>query len=493
MIRFIFITMLLLAAGGFSAEAGSIRMSQMYSDGMVLQRDVPLVIKGQAAPGEKITVRLEGPFKAMHESTKASSDGLWEVKFPPLKAAVGLTLTIEGKSESIVYEDVAAGDVWVCSGQSNMFFRVFEGLENGDTPADPKLRLFNMRPKLYVNDERWSDEDMAATQALDFYHPTSWQACDGENMRDFSAVGYHFGKMLRDSLDVPVGLICNAIGGSPAEAWIPESALKAGYPEVLDPWFDNRILNQWCIEMGKKNLGYPETGAVRHPYAPCYLFDTAIASMEQFPVKGVIWYQGESNDYDIRQHEKLFPLLVESWREYWGNPEMPFHFVQLSSLNRPHWPAFRDSQRKLAESIPHCEMAVSSDKGDSLDIHPRYKKPVGERLARQALYHDYGMDVTPCGPVLKESVWKGSQIVLSFDFADGLKTSDGQPLRCFEVAGYDEVFVAAEAEIKDGKVILTAPVQSPMYVRYAWQAFTRANLVNGEDLPASTFRATISR
>ena len=494
MIRFLLLTMLLLAAGGYTADAGSIRMSQMYSDGMVLQRDVPLVIKGQAAPGEAVSVKLEGPFKTMKKSAKASSDGLWEVAFSPLKAGTGLTLTIEGRNERIVYEDVAAGDVWVCSGQSNMFFRVFEGLEIGETPADSGLRLYNMRPRYYVNDERWSDEAIANTQNMDFYHPTSWVVCDGENMRDFSAVGYHFGAMLRESLDVPIGLVCNAIGGAPAEAWIPESALKSEYTEVLAPWFDNKILNGWCIDMGKKNLGYPETGATKHPYAPCYLFDAAIAPMEQFPVKGVVWYQGESNDYDIAQHEKLFPILVESWREYWSNPEMPFHFVQLSSLNRHHWPAFRDSQRKLAEQIPHCEMAVSSDLGDSLDIHPRYKRPVGERLARQALHHDYGMsDVTPCGPVLKEAMWKGEQIELVFDYADGLKTSDGQALRCFEVAGYDEVFVAVEAVIKDGKVFLSAPMQSPMYVRYAWQAFTRANLVNGEGLPASTFKATIAR
>jgi sialate O-acetylesterase len=139
-------------------------------------------------------------------------------------------------------------------------------------------------------------------------------------------------------------------------------------------------------------------------------------------------------------------------------------------------------------------MAVSSDLGDSLDIHPRYKRPVGERLARQALHHDYGMtDVTPCGPVLKEAMWKGEKIVLTFDYADGLKTSDGQALRCFEVAGYDEAFVTVEAVIEDGKVVLSVPMQSPMYVRYTWQPFTRANLVNGEGLPCSTFQATISR
>ena len=490
--RFIVMAMFLLMAGACKEDCHLV-MSHMYSDGMVLQRDVPLVINGKASAGKKVTLELEGPFRTIRRKAKASQDGIWEVKMPPLKAATGLTLTIKCNDETLVYEDVAAGDVWVCSGQSNMFFRVFEGVDIGETPADPDLRLYNMKPRLYVNNERWPDEGIAATQALDFYHPTSWQACDGENMRDFSAVGYHFGKMLRDSLDVPVGLICNAIGGSPAEAWIDRTALEAGYPEILDDWFDNGLLNQWCREMGMVNLGYPETGATRHPFEPCYLFESAIAPMGDFPVKGVIWYQGESNDYDIPMHERLFCLLVDSWRDNWNNPDMPFHFVQLSSLDRPSWPAFRDSQRKLAEMIPHCEMAVSSDLGDSLDIHPRQKRPVGERLARLALHHDYGTDIVPCGPVLKEAVWNGEETVLSFDFADGLKTSDAQDLRCFEMASEDEKFVPAEAVIRDGKVVLTSEIRSPRYVRYAWQPFTRANLVNGDDLPASTFCAPVSR
>lgn len=490
--RFIIMAMLLLMAGACKEDC-HLAMSHMYSDGMVLQRDVPLVINGKASAGKKVTLELEGPFRTIRRKAKASQDGIWEVKMPPLKASTGLILTIKCKDETLVYEDVAAGDVWVCSGQSNMFFRVFEGVDIGETPADPDLRLYNMKPRLYVNNERWPDEGIAATQALDFYHPTSWQACDGENMRDFSAVGYHFGKMLRDSLDVPVGLICNAIGGSPAEAWIERTALEAGYPEILDDWFDNGLLNQWCREMGMVNLGYPETGATRHPFEPCYLFESAIAPMGDFPVKGVIWYQGESNDYDIPMHERLFGLLVDSWRDNWNNPDMPFHFVQLSSLDRPSWPAFRDSQRKLAEQIPHCEMAVSSDLGDSLDIHPRQKRPVGERLARLALHHDYGTDIVPCGPVLKEAVWNGEETVLSFDFADGLKTSDAQDLRCFEMASEDEKFVPAEAVIRDGKVVLTSEIRSPRYVRYAWQPFTRANLVNGDDLPASTFCAPVSR
>ena len=475
-------------------QNSGLQMSQMYTDGMVLQRNIPLVIKGNANPEERVGVKLEGPFRTKCKRAKADADGKWEVKFSPLEAAVGIKLTIQGEGKSLVYENVAAGEVWVCSGQSNMFFRVWEGVDNGEINADPDLRLFNMKPRFYVNDVRWPDADVEMTQNMNFYHPSQWEPCDTENVRAFTAVGYHFGRMLREYLGVPVGLICNAIGGSPTEAWVDAETLAAEYPEILEDWFNNKLLNQWCIEMGKINLGYPESGAAKHPFAPAYLFDSAIASMEHYPIKGVVWYQGESNDYNIPMHEKLFGLLVQGWRKYWGNDQMPFHFVQLSGLaERANWPDFRDSQRMLAEAIENCEMAVSSDVGDPLDIHPRQKKPVGERLARLALKYDYGVDIVPCGPVLKEAVYADGKVVLDFEFADGLATSDSQPVRCFELAGEDQVYVAAEAAIGDGKVVLTSEIAEPMYVRYAWQPYTTANLVNGEGVPASTFKAEIAR
>ena len=475
-------------------QNSGLQMSQMYTDGMVLQRNIPLVIKGNANPEERVGVKLEGPFRTKCKRAKADADGKWEVKFSPLEAAVGIKLTILGEGKSLVYENVAAGEVWVCSGQSNMFFRVWEGVDNGEINADPDLRLFNMKPRFYVNDVRWPDADIEMTQNMNFYHPSQWEPCDTENVRAFTAVGYHFGRMLREYLGVPVGLICNAIGGSPTEAWVDAETLAAEYPEILEDWFNNKLLNQWCIEMGKINLGYPESGAAKHPFAPAYLFESAIASMEQYPVKGVVWYQGESNDYNIPMHEKLFGLLVQGWRKYWGNDQMPFHFVQLSGLaERTNWPDFRDSQRMLAEAIENCEMAVSSDVGDPLDIHPRQKRPVGERLARLALKYDYGVDIVPCGPVLKEAVYADGKVVLDFEFADGLATSDSQPVRCFELAGEDQVYVAAEAAIGDGKVVLTSEIAEPKYVRYAWQPYTTANLVNGEGVPASTFKAEIAR
>ena len=475
-------------------QNSGLQMSQMYTDGMVLQRNIPLVITGNANPEERVGVKLEGPFRTKCKRAKADADGKWEVKFSPLEAAVGIKLTILGEGKSLVYENVAAGEVWVCSGQSNMFFRVWEGVDNGEINADADLRLFNMKPRFYVNDVRWPDADVEMTQNMEFYHPAQWEPCDTENVRAFTAVGYHFGRMLREYLGVPVGLICNAIGGSPTEAWVDAETLAAEYPEILEDWFNNKLLNQWCIEMGKINLGYPESGAAKHPFAPAYLFDSAIASMEQYPVKGVVWYQGESNDYNIPMHEKLFGLLVQGWRKYWGNYQMPFHFVQLSGLaERTNWPDFRDSQRMLAEAIENCEMAVSSDVGDPLDIHPRQKRPVGERLARLALKYDYGVDIVPCGPVLKEAVYADGKVVLDFEFADGLATSDSQPVRCFELAGEDQVYVAAEAAIGDGKVVLTSEIAEPKYVRYAWQPYTTANLVNGEGVPASTFKAEIAR
>ena len=476
------------------AQESGLKMSRMYSDGMVLQRDIPLVIKGYANPGERVNVTLEGPFRTKSKKAKASSEGVWAVKLPALKAGVGLKLTVEAEGKTLVYDNVAAGEVWLCSGQSNMYFRVWESAESAEAVADNDLRLYNMEIPFHLSMVEWSDEHVDLARNMDFYRPAQWQACDGENVRGFSAVAYNFGKMLREQLGVPVGLICNAIGGSPTEAWISRKDLEESYPEVLEDWFNNPMVNQWCVEMCKINLGYPENNFANHPFAPACLFETGVATMEQFPIKGVIWYQGESNDFDIPMHEKLFGLLVDGWRRNWNNEELPFHFVQLAGLHdRYNWPEFRDSQRKMAEAIPYCDMAVSSDVADSLDIHPRQKKPVGERLARLALRYDYGFDIVPCGPSIRRAVVEGDDVILEFDFAEGLKASDSQVLRCFEVAGADGAFVTAVAAIADDKVVLSSDVESPEYVRYAWQQYTSANLVNGEDLPASTFFITISK
>lgn len=471
---------------------GGLKMSPLYCDHMVLQRDVPLAIRGTADAGKEVKLKLEGPFRTIKAKTKASKTGKWEIALEPLKAATGMTLTIESDGRKLVYGDVAAGEVWVCSGQSNMEFHLDWSSDAGEVLPDSNLRIFDMKPRWFTKDTTWTDQAIAAIRNLEYYKPAAWKACDGKNVQDFSAVGYHFGKMLRDSLDVPVGLICNAIGGSPTGAWIDRTTLETEFPAILNHWLKNDFIQKWVRERAATNIGYPKSGMIRHPYEPCYLFETGIATLDRFPVKGAVWYQGESNAHNMEVHERLFNLLVKSWRAYWDNPEMPFHFVQLSSIDRPSWTWFRDSQRRLAKSIPHCRMAVSSDLGDSLDVHPKMKKPIGERLGRIALHEEYGFNIVPSGPLFSKATAGKDKVIVEFEWSEGLETSDGAPLRCFEAAGKDGVFHNVEATIEGDKVILNTKGMTPCYVRYAWQPFTRANLVNGAGLPASTFRAAVS-
>ncbi len=486
----------ILASTVYSAitgDYGGLQMPEIYSDGMVLQRNMPVTVSGTADAGAEVSLKLEGPFRTVRMKTVTPSSGKWSMVLKPLEAARDLRLTIESKGKRLEYKDLAAGEVWLCSGQSNMAFMLCESDDAGEIQADPDLRIFNMKPKWETKNETWDSEAIRSVQMLDYYNNAGWEKCDGENVRGFSAVGYHFGRMLRDSLEVPIGLICNAVGGSATESWIDRSTLELYLPAILNDWMNNDFIQKWVRERAAFNIGYPESGAIRHPYEPCYLFETGIAPLDRFPIKGVIWYQGESNAHNVEAHEMLFSLLTESWRSNWNNPDMPFHFVQLSSLDRPSWTWFRDSQRRLSERIPHSGMAVCSDIGDSLDVHPRIKKPVGERLARIALCEDYGFDMVPSGPLFSKAEVSDGQITVEFLYSEGLHTSDGKAVICFEIAGKDGIFHPADAVIENDRIIIDPKGMTPYHVRYGWQPFTRANLVNGAGLPASTFRSEIAR
>ena len=465
---------------------GGLKMPVTYGNGMVLQRGKPILISGTANVGDEVVVKL-GKDKA---KTVTPLSGRWKVTLKPLKATTGLTLTISTKTTELVYTDVAVGDVWLCSGQSNMAFMVKEMKDSTALTGcdDKNLRFFDMKAKWNTNNRKWSDSAIESVQKLQYYDVKGWQECNEESAHRFSAVGYFFGKMLRDSLDVPIGLICNAIGGSTTESWIDRQTLETEIPSIYKDWLNNDYIQDWARKRAAKNIGAPQSGATRHPYEPSYLFESGVLQLECFPIKGVIWYQGESNAHNVELHENLFQLLIKSWRTHWNQPELPFYFVQLSGINRPSWPHFRDSQRRLAESIPFTGMAVSSDVGDSLDVHPKNKRPVGERLAKVALHNTYGFSIEYSGPTLRNMEVKGKKVVLGFDHAEGLTTSDGKDVIGFEVAGEDKVYYEASAEIKNDKVILKVNADViPKYIRYAWKPFTRANLINGDGLPASTF------
>lgn len=477
-----------------TGDYGGLKMPPVYTDGMVLQRNVPLHIKGTANAGDNITISL-GDKKT---NTVANNRGEWNVILPPFKESTGLAMTISDGNKILRYEDVAIGEVWIASGQSNMAFPL-EQTESFSQDSlmltDPLLRLFNMLPSVEVELREWTADEKERMDNLDYYKPAKWENSTPETAKDFSGVAWYFGKMLRDSLNIPVGIIHNAIGGSPTEAWIDIETLEHQMPELLIDWRNSEFIQPWVKERGIMSTGMKDgiPNGHRHSFEPSYLYATGIRPLEAYPIAGVIWYQGESNDHNIQLHEKLFPMMQESWRNAWEKPDLPFLYVQLSSVVRPSWPSFRDSQRKMAKTLPDVAMVVSSDKGDSLDIHPKNKKIIGERLGRQALNRIYNMThVTPQGPeIINAELVAPGTLLLSFDYADGLTTSDGFPPRTFEIAEFMDMYSDPDSVeiLPDNKIrIVSSKLLKPRFIRYGWQPVTRANLVNQDGLPASTFK-----
>ena len=477
-------------------DFGGLSLPAIYSDNMVIQRGKPFVVKGTANTGDEVTVKL-GKKKI---KARANERGEWKTAFEPMLAdGKNYTMSVECGKQKVTYRNIVVGEVWLCSGQSNMAFMVKETshIEKSLANVEGKdIRLYDMKPRVLTNNIEWDSIDLARLNNHDYYLPTRWQLQNGQNVSDFSAVAYHFGAMLADSLGVPVGLICNAVGGAPAEAYIDRKTLEF-HPVLVDilyNWKDNDMIQDWCRGRAKQNIAKSTVKLQRHPYEPCYLYETGIMPIAHYPIKGAIWYQGESNAHNVELHETIFPTLVDCWRRTWNDAEMPFYFVQLSGINRPSWPHFRDSQRRLAAEIPNCGYAVSSDKGHPTDVHPKEKAPVGERLARLALKQTYGMEHVAQQPSIVSATREGNNIVISFSNAKELVTSDGKALRGLEYSGTAGPFTAIPNEkirIEGNRIIIEGVVAHR--IRYAWKPYTDANLVNEAGLPASTFEIKVKR
>lgn len=474
------------AASAITGNYGGLQVPRLYQDGMVLQRGNPITLRGTADAGAKVKVTLNGKRAA----TTANNRGEWEVTLPAMRAASGQTLTISDGKSDLRFNDVAIGEVWLASGQSNMEFKLRHSAEfKADSAllADPLLRLYNMQPVAYTNAQPWNEAQVDSTDRLLHFTATRWEESTPESAANFSAVAWEFGRMLRDSLQVPVGIILNAIGGSGTEAWIAPEDMDREYPEVKLNWRTNDYLQPWV----RQRIGENTQKGHRHPYEPTYLFSAGIRPLEKYPLAGVIWYQGESNAHNVEMHERLFRLLVDSWRKQWGNDALPFFTTQLSSINRPSWPEFRDSQRRLALEMEGVHMAVTSDLGEPYDVHPRRKKAVGQRLALQALHKLYGREIESEGPqCIKATKGRGGKVVLTMTHARGMAPE--HPLT-FEVAEFDGLYKPAQATVRaDGTIVLESKeIANPRYVRYGWQPYTEANLVNGQGLPASTFKVRV--
>lgn len=471
-----------------TGDFGGLQMPNIYSDNMVMQRGIPFEISGVANSGDKITVEIEKQKIITH----TADNGKWSVTLKPLKVGKPFTLKIKSSTQNIEYKNILAGEVWLASGQSNMEFELINSHNGREVAAmadNSQIRLYDMKANWRADNVTWSQSALDSINQLHYLKDTTWRESREETSSHFSAIAYHFAKMLQDSLQVPVGMICNAVGGSSTESWINREVLENEFPAIQRNWLDNDFIQEWVRGRAKKNMGEDRKPLQRHPYEPGYMYDVGIRPISAFPIAGVIWYQGESNAHNKDAHYKLFKLLVSSWRSTWNHEELPFYFAQLSSIDRPSWPWFRDSQRRLSEEILYSGMIVSSDVGDSLDVHPIYKQEVGERFGKLALNKTYlKSNITPSGPLYKNINVLGTEVEVVFDYADGLATSDGDEPTTFEVAEYKGMFYPARATIVGNKVVLSSPeVSKPKYVRYGWQPFTNANLINRAGLPASTF------
>ncbi len=472
---------------------GGLWLPPVFADNMVLQRRQPLKIWGRANAGSSVTVK----FMQFSQTVRADYNGKWQLNLPSSEAvAEPQVLEISNGSNKRILRNILIGDVWLCSGQSNMYFPLSQSA-GGDSlirKADPDqpLRLLKYRPFAETDNREWSQQALKRANELDFFSG-NWQLNSKEAAAGFSAVGYIFGARILKEEKVPVGLIEISVGGSPLISWVSRHTLESNplFTPAFKNWRQSDYIMQWCRDRADLNLKNAASPSQRHSYEPSYNFEAALEKLIPFSLTGVAWYQGESDAENAELFQQLFPLFVKDWRQQWGK-ELPFYYVQLSSIERPSWNYFRDVQRRLLETVPRSGMAVTSDLGDPSDVHYKNKIPVGERLARLALHHTYRKNILPSGPLFLSATRSGNTIQVNFRYSKGLQTSGDQPLTGFEIETQKGEFIPAKATIKNNRVIVELPPGVSAYkIAYAWRPYTRANLVNKDQLPASTFIASV--
>jgi sialate O-acetylesterase len=479
-----------------------IRLPHLFSDHMVLQRDAPMHIWGWAAPGEEVTVAFH------NQRAKAISNpiGQWNLYLAPEPAGGPYQLTVSS-TNTITVSDILVGDVWLASGQSNMEMPL-KGIPTGTVKDGPatirsatqrQIRLLRLETKA----SPYPLDDISA----------SWTTCTPQTAADFSAIAYFFGRNIQSHENVPVGLIDSTWGGTFIEGWLSFDSLSsdasllpvfASYSRMMDTQADVSLavaLEKRADEAARRE-NKPLPVHPWHPgpdsFTPALLYNGMIAPLTPYPIKGVIWYQGESNSLlpQAGMYGKLFSALITDWRSKWRQGNFPFLFVQISTFDSTpgvdlktkdfDWGTLRDAQRR-ALALANTAMVVSLDVGDPQNIHPPDKETVGSRLALAARTIAYGDSAEYSGPLFRQAVPQGAEMCVSFDHASGLG-SHGDSLTGFEVAGEDRQFFPAVARVSGDRVFASSvKVASPVYIRYAWANAPDANLYNSAGLPAGTF------
>lgn len=477
----------------------------VLGDHMVFQRDAPVPVWGVADPGQSVTVRFADQVK----ETIADNDGRWRVNLDPMPAeASPRVLQVESDGQTIERRDILVGEVWLCSGQSNMqmgLARAADGEAEVARAGDPLLRLMRVENHVVPRGEDIVGE---------------WAACSPESAERFSAAGYYFGLELRRELDVPVGLIVSAWGATGGESWLPIEAIRdvPDFASVIErdrerdaqrPQLEaehEAAVERWRAERdaaekaGKALPSPPRLPMALRPQSRAgSLYDSMILPLAPFAMRGSIWYQGEANVGQGERYHTLMTLLIDSWRHAWGQEQFYFGIVQLPNYRAiaqepgdSAWARLREAQRLTAERVIDTGLAVTIDIGDADDGHPKNKRGVGERLARWALADVYGLPVAGHGPVLQDVSFENGATIITFEDGPGeLKSTDDQPIGSFAIAGPDRRWHWARVEIIRPRTarVWSEQVPNPVAVRYAWSDNPPApNLTDGSGLPASPFR-----
>lgn len=477
-----------------------ITLAPLFRDGAVLQRDQPLTVWGRAAAAEKVEVK----FRRQAVSVITGADGRWRVTLAAEKAStVGSELTATG-ANTVVVRDVLVGDVWLCSGQSNMAFLVrnAKDAEREIATADfPLIRQFKV-------------PNVAAEKPLDDV-VGGWAACSPANAGGFSAVAFFFARDLHQKLGVPIGIVNSSWGGTQIESWMTEPTLRADpaakeifarweqrlaeYPQKMTEYGEAVAKAEAAKAAGKKTKKRALPAKPDGPggrWAPGGIYNGMIAPLVPYAFRGVLWYQGETNGARYAEYASLFAAMIKQWRADFGQT-LPFYFVQLANYERGSgtkggdWPYLREAQAK-ALALPNTGMAVTIDIGEPRDIHPTNKQDVGLRLARHARHWLFGEKIETDGPQFSGAAAAGGAMRVTFTHAEGLRLASPKTegAAAFEVAGEDRKFVPAAARVENGAVIVSAEqVRNPVAVRYAWRNSPDAALFNAADLPAAPFRS----
>ena len=485
-IRFVAMFAMLLLT---SSTHGALKMPNIFGNHMVVQQKMPVKVWGWTNPGQAVTVEMAGH----SASAKAGADGRFDVSLPMMDAGGPHTLTVKA-DETITMDDVLVGEVWICSGQSNMQWSV-----NSSNDADLE-RLAAKNPKI-----RMINFPQVGRQEPILTHDRQWQECTPDTVGGFSAVGYFFARQLNETIDVPIGMINNAWGGSACEAWINRDVLSADeqFKPLLDGWVTRE--QQFAELSTKANLSEEETkqlnglrGQMGGNHRPANIYNGVLKSHLGYGIRGAIWYQGESNAERAYQYRELFPLMISNWRNEWGQGEFPFYWVQLADFKAEvpapgdsDWAELREAQTMTMSKLAHTGEAVIIDIGEGKDIHPKNKVDVGRRLARWALANEYGVAVPFHSPQYKTMEKQDGKITLTFDHVDGgWRPFDvGNPVG-FAIAGDDMKFVRADGKIlPDGRIeVSSSAVSNPASVRYAWADNPVCNMFSTAGLPLTPFR-----